>query len=348
MAGIWPHSLLQQHDAEGVPLAGAKAYFFEAGTSTPLDTFSDYGLTSEHTHPVEADGLGRFPAVYLDDGTYRCRLTDVDGVQIFDVDGIPVVGASGGGGGGGTVFDEDGLLDTGDLIFSTKTGARSGFVRANGRTIGSATSGATERANADTQPLYEHLWGAMSDTLAPVAGGRGASAAADFAANKALTLPDAKNRAIFGTGSMGGSASGRITASKVLGSSADAVGASGGTQDKTLVADNIPAHTHTFSATTGSGGNHDHGGATGSGGAHSHDIDLYMRDVESGAGEDAYSDGGYEAATLTTDTEAAHTHTIAASGTHTHTVSGTTGSTGIATAADIMPPFMFATVYIRL
>jgi len=58
------------------------------------------------------------------------------------------------------------------------TGVRSGFVRANGRTIGSATSGATERANADAQALFEYLWN--TDANLAVSTGRGASSNADW------------------------------------------------------------------------------------------------------------------------------------------------------------------------
>lgn len=63
------------------------------------------------------------------------------------------------------------------------------------RTIGSATSGATARANADTSALFTLLWGALANTDLPIqdntgaASTRGASAAADFAANKRLPLP---------------------------------------------------------------------------------------------------------------------------------------------------------------
>lgn len=63
------------------------------------------------------------------------------------------------------------------------------------RTIGSATSGATARANADTSALFTLLWGALANTDLPIQDStgapstRGASAAADFAANKRLPLP---------------------------------------------------------------------------------------------------------------------------------------------------------------
>src|SRR5947208_1688739 len=83
------------------------------------------------------------------------------------------------GGGGGTV-DPTTIFQTGQIIPMYGTGVLTGFVRANGRTIGSATSGATERANADAQSLFQNLWGA--DANLAVSGGRGASAAADWAA----------------------------------------------------------------------------------------------------------------------------------------------------------------------
>lgn len=84
---------------------------------------------------------------------------------------------------------------TGEVILSVSPTAPVGTVALNGQTIGSAASGATGRANADTQALFEMLWTAADNTLLPIqdaAGGvssRGLTAAADFAANKRLPLP---------------------------------------------------------------------------------------------------------------------------------------------------------------
>jgi hypothetical protein len=140
------------------------------------------------------------PQFFVADGSIKLRLTDKNGVQIFTQDGLLVVGASSGGGGGSPV-DPTTILQTGQMINMYNTGVLTGFVRANGRTIGSATSGATERANADCQTLFQYLWGA--DANLAVSGGRGASAAADWAANKTLTLPDSRGRTIAGLDDMG-------------------------------------------------------------------------------------------------------------------------------------------------
>ena len=77
----------------------------------------------------------------------------------------------------------------------------SGWVRANGRTVGRATSGGTERANADSEALFLYLWGA--DAGLGVSTGRGARPAADCAANKKIALPDWRGRAIGALADMG-------------------------------------------------------------------------------------------------------------------------------------------------
>lgn len=91
---------------------------------------------------------------------------------------------------------------TGDVKPTFKTAADTGWVMMNDGTIGDASSGATTRANADTSLLYTLLWTNVADAWAPVTGGRGGSAAADFAAHKPMRLPRALGRAlaISGTG----------------------------------------------------------------------------------------------------------------------------------------------------
>lgn len=88
------------------------------------------------------------------------------------------------------------LFTTGDVKLTFKAAADSGWVLMNDGSIGNGASGATNRANADTEDLYTLLWTNVTNSWAPVATGRGASAAADFAAGKAMTLPRALGRAL--------------------------------------------------------------------------------------------------------------------------------------------------------
>ena len=95
------------------------------------------------------------------------------------------------------------VFTTGDVKLTIKTVADSGWVLMNDGTIGSATSGATTRANADTQQLFTLLWNNTANSECAVSSGRGASAAADFAANKTIALPKSLGRALacYGAGS---------------------------------------------------------------------------------------------------------------------------------------------------
>jgi len=240
MAGFWPKSNTQIHDLNGKPLIGCRAFFYIGGTTTPLETYRSYDLGAVNLlpNPVVTDGAGFFPAVFMDeaDEFYRVRITTASGSLIYDVDGLPIIGPSGGGGGGsGSPVDPDAVLATGDIKGRFGTGVVSGFVRLNARTIGSATSGATERANSDVQALYEYLWSA--DTSLAVLGGRGASASADWSANKPLTLPDGRGRALIGLDTMGNTAAGVV-------SEATALGWTGGAKTHTLATTEIPAHNH--------------------------------------------------------------------------------------------------------
>lgn len=80
-----------------------------------------------------------------------------------------------------------------------RASAPAGWVAGNGGTIGNVGSGAT-RANVDTLALFTLWWTDFNDATLPIqtsAGGastRGASAAADWAANKRLTVFDVRNR----------------------------------------------------------------------------------------------------------------------------------------------------------
>lgn len=127
--------------------------------------------------------------------------------------------------------------------------APDGYVFADGRTIGSAASGATNRANADTFSLYSLLWNNYSNTLLPIydSGGspttRGMSASSDFAGDKRLSIIDKRGRVSVGLDNMGGSAAGRVTNTTVS-PNGNTSGAVGGEQTHTLITSEMPSHSH--------------------------------------------------------------------------------------------------------
>lgn len=240
MAGFWNLSQQQLYDQNGKPMVGAKAYFFLGGTTTPITVYKAFalGAINAHPNPLVTDGFGRWPSIYMDeaDQFYRVRVTTAGGVVVLDEDGLPIIGPSGGGGGGGdNPVNPDAVFSTGDLKSRYGEGFISGWVRANGRTIGSTISGASERAAADTQPLFEYLWN--TDPNLTVVGGRGATSSADWAANKQITLPDWRGRVILGSDSMGNTSAGVVGGADILGYTV-------GEALHTLTSNEMPFHNH--------------------------------------------------------------------------------------------------------
>lgn len=130
---------------------------------------------------------------------------------------------------------------TGDVKITIKTVADAGWVMMNDGTIGSATSGGTTRANADCQALFELLWSNVSNSYCPVSGGRGASAAADWSANKTIQLPLALGRALAVAGAGSGLTS-------------YALGQTTGENTHTLTQAEMPSHSHSVGSGGGSKG----------------------------------------------------------------------------------------------
>lgn len=318
MAILWQSSLVPFIDPNGNPRSGMKAYFFDASTTTPRTVYQNSGLGEPHDHPVVADASGVFPAVFLPSGDYRLRLLTSTGVTLSDVDGIstPSTGESGGGGGGDTPVEL--LMRTGFYTFAHFTGALSGWVRANGRSIGTAASGASERANADCEDLFTLLWGA--DPTLAVSGGRGASAASDWAASKRISLPDIRSRSLFGLAGMGNTDLTILGADLIDGGeTAITLGATGGADRVSLNISQIPAHSH--------------GGTTGQAGTHSHTV---LTPVTAPAAPGYASTGSSTTVPGSQNTSTApnHGHTIA--------------SEGGGQAHSSMPPFALATCYVKL
>jgi microcystin-dependent protein len=246
MATLWSVSRTQARDLNGRAFPGARAFFFDAATTSPRVVFQDNAQTTPHAHPVVADSQGRFPAVFLPSGLYRERVTTATNVLVWDIDNIdpaPVVSSSGGGGS----VDANAILATGDVKWRYSTGTLAGFVRLNARTIGSPSSGATERANADTQALFELLWNA--DVNLTVSGGRGATSAADWTANKTITLPDGRLKTFGGLADMGNSARSLPASVPISAGAATELGRTIGNLEHTLTSAQIPAHSHPVTLT---------------------------------------------------------------------------------------------------
>ncbi len=316
MSIIWQPAPAPFIDPNGDPYAGAKAYFFDANTTTPRIVYRDGGMNVAHDHPVVANSAGVFPAVFLPEGDYRLRITDATGVTFWDVDGITTPGTGSGGGGGGGI-----TLPTGKLDMFYGIGPVEGWVRCNGNTIGAAASGATGRASADCEALFNLLW--TSDPTLPVGGGRGASAAGDWAANKVIQTPDFRGRVLAGLNGMGaGSIPGFIDNGQVdNGETANTLGATMGASSIRLAIADLPSH--------------DHGGSTLGAGGHNH---QYQRRP---SGVQRLQAGPNEIGIPTNELEGQATNTV---GDHAHPIQSQGGNQFHLN----MQPTAFVSIHIKL
>lgn len=75
--------LPRAENAAGETVSDAVAYFYAAGTSTPLTVYTDDDLDEARGTAVAADADGAFPACWVDDGTeVKVDVEDGDGVSL--------------------------------------------------------------------------------------------------------------------------------------------------------------------------------------------------------------------------------------------------------------------------
>lgn len=270
MSSLWNRSGTIERYADDIRATGAQAFFFQGGTTTPMTVYQDAATSVPWPFPVVADANGRWPDIFIPYITaYDVQVKTADGVQLTYTLGVPnpnPVDVS-------VTVPLTSTVTTG-MIYADFAATRTGFVRLNGKNIGNAASSnasteyaaGSSSANASIEPLsaynlFKYLFDNLNNTIAPVSGGRLASAAASFDANKFITLPDMRGASFVGLDTMGNTAAGAFPAGGGFGITftvGDAVtaGSLTGVNVFTLAVANMPAHSH--GGTTGSNGGHTH------------------------------------------------------------------------------------------
>ena len=88
-----PTPKLQFFDANGAPLVGGLLYTYEAGSTTPLATYTDSTGVSANTNPIVLDSRGE-ANVWLGADSYKLALYTSVGVLIWTVDNIRIIGVA--------------------------------------------------------------------------------------------------------------------------------------------------------------------------------------------------------------------------------------------------------------
>ena len=86
MAVLYAQHFVQFFDNDGAPLNGGKLYTYEAGTTTPKDTYTTAAGSTPNANPVVLDSAGR--AVVFLTGSYKFRLETSSGTLVKETDNV--------------------------------------------------------------------------------------------------------------------------------------------------------------------------------------------------------------------------------------------------------------------
>ena len=225
----WPNTF--SVDAAGVPRVGAQLFFYETGTNTPQNTYSDSALTVPNTNPVISDALGQFGNIFLlPSPSYRVVLQDADSVTIWVMDPV-----GSGAGSSGNVAE----VQAGALVPYAGASVPSNYLLCYGQAV--------------SRTVYASLFTAINTLWGPGDG------------STTFNVPDFRGRVPAGKDDMGGSGANRLT-NAISGVDGLTLGASGGDQRVQTHNHSVtdPGHMH---GVTDGGHHHDYptspGGITG-------------------------------------------------------------------------------------
>lgn len=92
MAVLAPQPKAQFFDASGSPLVGGKVFTYAAGTTTPLETYTDETGTTPNTNPVILDSRGECNLWFSPASSYKVVLKSATDVLQWTVDNISTYG----------------------------------------------------------------------------------------------------------------------------------------------------------------------------------------------------------------------------------------------------------------
>jgi len=274
-ASILPPGYTQYLDSNGKPLSAGKVYNYIPSTTTPKTTWQDAAETIPNANPVILDAGGR--AKILGDGSYRQIVKDRNNVTIWDA----VTSSTGSGSTSPTATGDGDLVGT--IKPWAGMTAPNQYAFAYGQEVSRTTYSALYTAITSSQSVFcnsgspilnglsdtTNFWIGMSVEVSCVAAGFSTivsktASTVVLADNANVTtnptaifypwgrgngtttfnLPDLRGVVPAGNNNMGGVASANLTTTYFGSTDPNSIGALGGNQSKTLIAVNIPGHSH--------------------------------------------------------------------------------------------------------
>jgi microcystin-dependent protein len=120
-------------DSDGAPADGWLIYYTHAGLGTPVTTYSDAGLTSANTFPVETDADGYFRVFVAEAVIVDIDVQNASGVSQYTFESIEAMPDTSGSSPSVTA------VPTGGVLAWTTGTAPTGFLLCNGAAVSRAT-----------------------------------------------------------------------------------------------------------------------------------------------------------------------------------------------------------------
>lgn len=153
----------------------AELNFYEAGTTTPLDTYTDSALSVAHANPAIADANGQFAPIYLQAASYKVDLTAASAGA--SLPGYPVDNIDGSGGDASALTYTPPWTAASPRLISSRIAEVPSLADFDVDRTGSVSAiPAWNRAYASGEPNIRIPWGAYlmdtatSGSVVPVAG----------------------------------------------------------------------------------------------------------------------------------------------------------------------------------
>lgn len=274
-ASILPPGYTQYLDSNGKPLSSGKVYNYVPNTTTLKTTWQDAAETIPNANPVILDAGGR--AKILGDGSYRQIVKDRNNNTIWDA----VTSSTGSGSTSPTATGDGDLVGT--IKPWAGMTAPNQYAFTYGQEVSRTTYSALFTAITSSQSVFcnsgsptlnglsdtTNFWIGMSVEVTCVAAGFSTiisktASTVTLAANANVTtntnaifypwgrgngtttfnLPDLRGVVPAGNNNMGGVASANLTATYFGSTDPNSAGALGGSQSKTLIAVEVPGHSH--------------------------------------------------------------------------------------------------------
>jgi hypothetical protein len=151
MADQVTFNALRALDADGNPVAGAKAYFYETGTTTPVTVYTDTALSVAAASPLVADANGYFDQVFYNGSvSLKVVVDDADDVELFTLDPVATVATASAAASGITFTPtseiaqsnvQDAIEQVQSNVDDAKTGADDGIVTGTAGSANPSPSG---------------------------------------------------------------------------------------------------------------------------------------------------------------------------------------------------------------